>query len=116
MTYFSANALAAMCYSLNREWNRTNNDPVPVDWPYAPEDTKLRYCQMVSMFADGATEEQVHDAARNYLTNTGWTLGSLNREKKTHPYLVPYSQLGLRLRLKYLIYRQLVRAFIENKE
>ncbi len=116
MTYFKTETIAAMCYALNREWNRANQDAIPFEWPDASTETKAGYLRMVTLFAEGANEETVHKAFVERKRSDGWIEGSFSLESKTHPYLVEYSQLGLRQRLKYLIYRSIVRAFVENKE
>ena len=107
--------IAAMCYALNREWNRANQDPYPCEWVDAKEEIKNRYRKMVAAFLLGHDEIEVHETARRELIALGYQPGSLCHEKKTHPYCVSYSELGLRLRLKYLIYRRIVLTFIENQ-
>lgn len=115
-SFFNIEALASMCYAANREWNRANGDAIPCDWPQASDDVRLGYHHMVILFSEGATEEDVHVAFLQHKLATGWKPGSFSAESKTHPYLIPYSGLTLRLRLKYLMYRKMVRVFIENVE
>ena len=71
---------------------------------------------MVEMFAIGCDEKYVHDCWVKTKIMEGWSYSATRDSvKKTDPYLLPYEELSLQLRLKYTLFKNIVIAFDEAR-
>ncbi|MFJ8923854.1 RyR domain-containing protein [Streptomyces sp. NPDC102415] len=87
--------IARVCHDANRAWQIATGDPnVSPLWDDAPEWQRASAIDGVRHAQNGATAEQLHQAWCDYKAADGWAHGSVKDETaKTHPCLVPYSEL-----------------------
>jgi hypothetical protein len=83
------------------------------DWEDTTDIHKLHASDAVREIytADKKTPEELHDLWMKPLLENGWTRGDYNREEKTHPSLVDFSELDDTEVLKDLIWFYLTEAF-----
>lgn len=93
-----------------------HHDPgAPLDWAQETEGVRDKYRGLVQLFADGATEEEVHRLYCVAKESAGWSYAKSNDfDKKQSPNLTSYEKIALRLKLKYILFRNMVLAFTEN--
>lgn len=71
---------------------------VPVGWDYREEDFRKQFLKVIERQCGeqrSSSPEELHGSWWQSYLAMGWTYGEhYDREKRTHPDLVPYSQLG----------------------
>ena len=71
---------------------------VPVQWPEREDDFKKQFLAMIERQCGenrSMSPEELHGSWMQSYLAMGWVYGEVyDREKKTHPDLVPYSKLG----------------------
>ncbi|MFD5208394.1 MULTISPECIES: RyR domain-containing protein [Streptomyces griseus group] len=87
--------IARVCHDANRAWQIATGDPaVSPPWDEAPEWQRESAIDGVRQAQNGATAEQLHQSWCDFKTADGWVHGPAKDEaEKTHPCLVPYSEL-----------------------
>lgn len=87
--------IARVCHDANRAWQIASGDPaVSPAWDDAPDWQRASAVDGVHKALNGATGEQLHQDWCDFKTNDGWVYGAVKDETaKTHPCLVPYSEL-----------------------
>ena|SRR5882672_2571663 len=112
MQFFDVELIARICHAANSEWEfyfaKDFKKPL---WDDESEQKKYGYRNMVRMFSDGKTEQDVHAEFVRYKISQGWAYGERDFANKRDPYLVPFQQLVLKMQLRYVLYRKIVLAF-----
>lgn len=112
--YMTPEQIAEVCHEANRVLTKHIGDvPVQPHWEEAPEDQRTSSIVGVNFALVNvtATAQQLHEAWCQHKFATGWVLGSKKDEvAKTHPALVPYSELPAEVRQKDAVFRAVVAA------
>lgn len=109
--------VARVCHDANRAWQIATGDPaVSPPWDDAPEWQRASAIEGVRKALEGATGEQLHQDWCDFKTDDGWVYGDVKDETaKTHPCLVPYSELPVEQRRKDALFAAIVAA-LTSKE
>lgn len=104
--------IARVCHDANRAWQIASGDPaISPPWDDAPEWQRASAIEGVSRALGGATGEQLHQDWCEFKIAGGWVYGSIKNETaKTHPCLVPYSELPVEQRRKDDLFAAIVAA------
>jgi hypothetical protein len=93
--------IARVCHETNRGWCEANGDFSQRSWDDAEEWQRDSAIEGVSVALAGATPEQQHDAWCQSKFDDGWVYGDTkDADAKTHPCLVPYSDLPAEQKVK----------------
>lgn len=105
--------VAEVCHEVNRLWCRMNEDFSQKYWSSADEWQQQSAIEGV-VFArvnPDATPEDQHNAWAQSKLADGWAYGDVkDAVKKTHPCLVPYSELPEVQKVKDKLFRAIVGA------
>lgn len=102
---------AVAAHMANRAYCIGIGDMSQPTWDDAPEWQRKSAIEGVHKALNGATPEQLHESWSQSKLNDGWRYGERkDPELKTHPCLVPYSELPQAQRLKDSIYSETVKA------
>lgn len=87
-------AIAIACHQQNKTWCEANGDHSQVDWTLAPAWQQASAIKGVECALAGQGPTELHESWCETKRAEGWVFG-LNKdpEKKTHPCLMPYSDL-----------------------
>lgn len=112
--FFSIELAAKMCHAASLAWEQHHASPgsPPILTKAWDEDSDVRkdnFRKMVERFAVGCDEAYVHDLTVSNKKSSGWGYGA--RSDVHDPYLIPYEQLALRMKLRYTLYRNIVKSF-----
>lgn len=109
--------IARVCHDANRAWQIGSGDPaVSPAWDDAPEWQKASAIDGVHKAIHGASGERLHQDWCDFKTDDGWVYGPVKDETaKTHPCLVPYSELPAEQRRKDDLFAAIVAA-LTSKE
>lgn len=104
--------IARVCHDANRAWQIASGDPaVSPAWDEAPDWQRASALDGVHKALDGASGEELHQDWCDFKTGDGWVYGPLKDEAaKTHPCLVPYSELPVEQRRKDDLFAAIVAA------
>lgn len=105
--------IAEACHEANRVIQKHQGDPaVSPRWTYAPKWQKDSAISGVTAALSGSTPEQLHEKWCQVKYAEGWIYGETKNETtKTHPCLVPYSELPKEQRVKDYVFAAIVKAF-----
>lgn len=104
-------AASELAHEANRILCALSGDNSQVAWAQAPEWQRASAINGVKTALGGATPQQQHEAWCADKHAAGWVYGvTKDPEKKTHPCLVPYSDLPAAQRAKDTLYGAVVRA------
>lgn len=116
---FDLDLIARVCHEANRVLQLNSDDENPSHpWHLAHASQKKSAIEGVKTALEGATAEELHEAWVRQKMADGWFYGPFKDEAiKTHPCLVPYSELPEEQRLKDHMFRAIVKSFkIHNAE
>ncbi len=108
--------IAQACHEANREYCESIGDTSQPSWDDAPEWQKASAIDGVRHFADNpdATPEQMHEKWMQAKVADGWVYGEVKDvDAKTHPCLVPYSELPEAQKKKDEIFISTVRQMLD---
>jgi hypothetical protein len=110
--------IAQVCHEANRVLQLANHDENPsYPWHLASEAQKKSAIEGVKVALEGATAEELHESWARQKLADGWVYGQFKDEGiKTHPCLVPYSELPEEQRIKDHMFRAIVKAFKLQKQ
>lgn len=107
------NDIARVAHEINRAFCQSIGDFSQPDWNDAPEWQKSSALNGVQMHLDNpeASPSDSHDSWLKEKTEAGWTFGGTKDPvKKTHPCIIPYSQLPVEQQSKDFIFRAVVHS------
>lgn len=104
--------IAKVAHEVNRAYCTAIGDDSQPEWDVAPEWQRESAIAGVQAHLDGAlTPEESHESWSAVKLAEGWTYGEVkDPEAKTHPCLVPYSDLPLEQRVKDYLFGAVVRS------
>lgn len=107
--------IARTCHEANRAFCISQGDTTQPHWEDAPEWQKESARAGVRLHLHAyASVEQSHESWMKQKTDDGWVYGETkDAEKKTHPCIVPYSELPPEQRFKDYLFRSIVHEFKE---
>lgn len=113
-----AEDIARVVHAANRELQIVQGDPRPSPpWDEITEAMARDVTEGVLEVLGGATPEQSHAAWVERHQADGWTYGEVKDEQtKTHPLLLPWSQLPRDQQLKDNLFGAIVRALAPEAE
>jgi hypothetical protein len=116
-TVYSAEEIAEVCHEANRGLQRVQlahgNTGVPVapSWEDFPAEQRDSVIQGVAGVLAGASPEESHEGWCELKRSTGWVHGPVkDTEARTHPCLVPYSELPADQQIKDHLFAAIVHA------
>lgn len=90
--------------------------PVSAAWEDSPEEHRLSVVDGVFRTVGGATPEELHENWCTFKRARGWVHGQVKDEAgRTHPCLVPYSQLPRSQRLKDDLFAAIAGALVDDR-
>lgn len=112
--------IAKLCHEINRIFCEFLGDNSQAPWDQAPDWQKQSCIAGVKAFCQNPlkTPEQSHQDWMDYKLKEGWTFGPKKDPViKTHPCILPYSELPEEQKLKDLFFLTICRGiFEENNE
>jgi hypothetical protein len=105
--------IAKVCHEANRAYCQSIGDHSQPSWEDAPNWQKESAVNGVYYVSNNeCTPEQAHENWMKQKLEDGWVFGVVkDPEKKTHPCIIPYSELPVEQRSKDYIFRAIVNAF-----
>ena len=106
-------AIAKVCHEVNRSLCEAAGDMSQKPWAEAEQWQRDSAIQGVKYAIENpnATPESQHDAWSNAKRLDGWVFGAVkDAAAKTHPCLVPYSELPFEQRIKDHAFRAVVQS------
>ncbi|GGO63147.1 RyR domain-containing protein [Nonomuraea cavernae] len=105
--------IARVCHEANRVLQIAQGDPAPSPhWADAPDWQRESAIKGVEAALSGATPQELHESWCEVKRADGWMYGPVKDEAaKTHPCLVPYSNLPEAERVKDHLFYAIVCAF-----
>lgn len=111
--------VAELCHELNRTWCSMNGDTSHIAWWAAPRwqrDSAKAGVAFARANPDATPADQ-HEAWMKAKLDDGWVYGEeKDPHLKTHPCLVPYSELPFGQRFKDHLFRAVVQAAVAAEE
>lgn len=108
-------AIARAAHEANRAYCISIGDDSQVSWDDAPEwqQASSRNGVHLLLANPDTTSEELHESWVREKVADGWVPGDVkDAEAKTHPCLVPYSQLSLEQRIKDSLYGAVCKSMI----
>lgn len=104
---------ASVCHEANRELQIAAGDPSPSPhWKDAPNWQKASALEGIVNALNGQTPKELHESWMKFKLEDGWVYGETkNGTTKTHPCLVPYSELPDDQKLKDKVFSAIVKVF-----
>lgn len=106
-----AELIARVCHEANRSYCHSIGDFSQLAWEYAPEWQKQSAIKGVEFVIENpqAGDSAQHDSWMRQKLKDGWIWGPIKDEaSKTHPCMVPFSQLPVEQQLKDKLFREIV--------
>lgn len=105
--------IARVVHEANRAYCVTLGDTSQVAWDDAPQWQRDSAIEGVGKMLDGTytSAEQQHQGWLDFKAADGWTYGPVkDAEAKTHPCMVPYSELPAEQQTKDHLFRAVITA------
>lgn len=103
--------IAHVCHEANRVIQLTTGDTISPRWDDAPQWQRDSAIVGVEKAIAGETSEQLHDSWCEYKWADGWVYGEVkDGDRKTHPCLIPYTDLPPEQKLKDDLFSAVVTA------
>ena len=105
--------VAKMCHAANKAWCELHGDMSQPDWDDAPNWQKESAILGVEFHRQNPTagDSASHDSWMSQKAAGGWVYGlEKDPTRKTHPCMVPFSELPHQQRKKDAIFRAMVHA------
>jgi hypothetical protein len=102
---------AEAAHEMNRIYCESTGDTSQTRWSDAPEWQRTSSVNGVRRVLEGSTPEQLHESWVAEKVASGWVYGLVkDAAAKTHPCMIPYSQLAPEQRAKDGLYLATVKA------
>ena len=105
--------IAAVCHEANKAWCSANGDDSHFSWEFAPDwqrDSAIDGVKHALTYPEAGPEDSHQNWWAGKIAD-GWTYGPVkDLVAKTHPCMVPYSQLPEFQRKKDALFLAIVRA------
>lgn len=115
--YISIHEIARVCHEANRVYCLTQGDVSQLPWGDAPQwqrDSAIKGV-VFHMKNPDAGPEASHVSWLQEKRDTGWVYGPVKDLKlKTHPCMVPFSDLPPSQQRKDVLFRAIVHAFVSD--
>lgn len=110
--------IAQVCHVANQQLQRVLDESVAVDWDDLDDETKASVIHGVRVAQESIDNgpEELHRQWVMVKKAQGWTLGSLDRENKKHPNLVPWEKIAWDQQLKDRLFCSVVRSLSNMDE
>lgn len=108
-------AIAKVAHQANKAWCEANGDFSLKDWDQTPENIRNSSILGVTAVVDNPTitSEQIHQKWMDAKVADGYVYGSVKSDTdKTHPCLVPYSELPAHQKTKDALFISVVKALL----
>jgi hypothetical protein len=103
---------ARVCHETNRIAQIHAGEQISPPWDLAPDWQRESSIEGVKKAVEGQSPEQLHESWCDFKVKDGWRYGPNKDEvKKTHPCLVPYSELPVEQQLKDHLFSAVVQSF-----
>lgn len=103
--------IARVCHEANRAWCVVLGDDSQVSWDEAPEWQQDSAREGVRLGLQGLGPADLHQSWMQSKLDDGWVYGPVkDADAKTHPCLVPYSELVAEQRVKDSLFHAVVNA------
>lgn len=102
------------CHTANNSLRLTNNESELPDWEYLSQDLKDNTKNTVLQILDNPsyTAENAHDEWMKHKMTQGWVYGENKDDvKKTHPLLIPFSEMSDIDKLKDQLFIDIVNKY-----
>jgi hypothetical protein len=112
-------ALARIVHEANKAFCESIGDTSQVSWSEAPEYNHRSAMIGVKAICDNTdiTPEESHDVWMEAKKADGWVYGEVkDKEKKTHPSIVPYKDLSISEKYKDFLVRDIVLSYINFRK
>ncbi len=108
--------IAKMCYEVNRAFSKGMGDESHKSWEGTPENIQASVIDGVEYHLKSNTSpEQSHQNWLRFKKKDGWVYGEVKDiVKKTHPLMVPFSELPLEDKLRDYLFKAIVESFPKN--
>ena len=110
------NQIARVCHEANRAYCESIGDFTQKPWEEAErwQQASAEKGVEFALANPNAAASAQHEAWLSDKVREGWKLGPVkDATKKEHPCMVPYKDLPLEQRIKYHLFKAVVRAFVE---
>jgi len=119
LTGYTSEEIASVCHEANRRLQVLNGEhPVNPPWNELDDEMKNSAVDGVdNILINNATPEESHENWMEFKEDHGWVYGEVkDPEKKTHPCMVPYSQLPADQRVKDTLFHSIVWSLADLEE
>lgn len=109
--------IARLCHNLNSTFCETVGEPKQDKWNDLSSHLKRVTIEGVKNYLEnpGLTCKDMHEQWMESKERDGWTFGRVKDEnKKTHPSMIPYKELGENQKFKDYLFRCTVHFFRED--
>lgn len=104
--------IAQICHEANSAIQESLGEEPSPKWDKAPDWQRESSKEGVVKALEGKTPEELHEAWCEFKIQNGWVYGLIKSDvAKTHPCLVPYSELPSTQQLKDHVFGAIVRSF-----
>jgi hypothetical protein len=108
----STNLVARVIHEANRVLQAQTGEEVSPPYDQAPHWQKDSTILGIHAALEGRTPEELHEGWCDIKRKDGWVYGKVkDAETKTHPCLVPYSELPAEQKVKDHMFSAIVKAF-----
>ena len=105
------NIAARLAHEANRVLQDINQEEISAPWGVTTQENRDSTSEGVLKSWSGNSPEQLHESWSTFKRECGWVYGEVkDEEKKTHPCLVPYSELPEDQRLKDFVFQGITKS------
>lgn len=106
-------AIAKIYHQASKAYSETLGDYSGEDWHLMDDEYKKITCEAVdSLITEDLTPRSVHEYWFEFRSKHGWKYGPIaDKEKKEHPYFMPYDELPIEKRRRDSLLYEIVRIF-----
>lgn len=114
---FTIEEVAAVCHQVNKAFCQSIGDVSQAEWEFAPEWQRDSAIRGVKAHIDSGLTMLPQDSHESWMrekAEAGWVYGEIkNPEAKTHPCMIPYSDLPTEQKAKDFLFREVVHCLVK---